>query len=95
MFQFPRLAFRTYVRVGSWDEYWEPYGSPGKLQSCLLDEVGWISRAIEGDSPVVERSATFLYLFPSNAGHVEPRMNLGGPSPKAKYYLVTDSEPVP
>jgi hypothetical protein len=26
---------------------------------------------------------------------VEPRANPGGPSPKAKYYSVTDSEPVP
>ena len=26
---------------------------------------------------------------------MEPRGNLGGPSPKAKYYRVTDSEPVP
>ena len=36
-----------------------------------------------------------LCVFPSSAGHVEPRVNLGGPSPKAKYYSVTDSEPVP
>jgi hypothetical protein len=26
---------------------------------------------------------------------VKPRLKLGGPSPKAKYSLVTDSEPVP
>jgi hypothetical protein len=32
--------------------------------------------------------------FPSTAGHVEPGLNLGGPPPKAKYYLVTDSETV-
>lgn len=32
--------------------------------------------------------------FPSNAGHVEPGMNPGGPPPKAKYYLATDSETV-
>ena len=30
--------------------------------------------------------------YPSRAGHVEPGLNLGGPSPKAKYYLATDSE---
>ena len=31
----------------------------------------------------------------STAGHVEPRGNPEGPPSKAKYYLVTDSEPVP
>ena len=28
----------------------------------------------------------------SRSGHVEPRLNLRGPSRKAKYYLMTDSE---
>ena len=31
----------------------------------------------------------------STAEHEEFRRNLPGPSGKAKYYLVTDSEPVP
>ncbi len=31
-------------------------------------------------------------VYPSRAGHVEPGLNLGGPSPKAKYDLTTDSE---
>ena len=49
---------------------------------------------IEGNSPVIKS------LFPpewilSTAEHVKFRRNLGGPSPKAKYSLVTDSEPVP
>ena len=30
--------------------------------------------------------------YPSRPGHEKPRLNLGGPSPKAKYELVTDSE---
>lgn len=30
---------------------------------------------------------------PSNAGHVKPGVNLGGPPPKAKYSLATDSVP--
>jgi hypothetical protein len=34
-------------------------------------------------------------MFPSTTGHVKPRGNLGGPPSKAKYYLTTDSEPVP
>jgi hypothetical protein len=33
--------------------------------------------------------------YPSNAGHEESCMNLGGPSPKAKYSHATDSELVP
>ena len=33
--------------------------------------------------------------FPSNAGHVKSGMNPGGPPSKAKYSLMTDSEPVP
>ncbi len=50
--------------------------------------------AREGNSPVNET------LFPqsrilSTAEHVKLRRNPGGPSPKAKYSLVTDSEPVP
>ena len=31
----------------------------------------------------------------SSAGHEESGMKIGGPSPKAKYDLVTDSEQVP
>ena len=30
----------------------------------------------------------------SSVGHVEPGVNQGGPPPKAKYYLVTDSKQV-
>ena len=46
---------------------------------------------IEGDSPVREsRPPPERYL--SRSGHVEPRLNLRGPSRKAKYSLTTDSE---
>jgi len=30
-------------------------------------------------------------MFPSSAGHVESGVKQGGPPPKAKYYLMTDS----
>jgi hypothetical protein len=50
--------------------------------------------AIAGDSPVSERERR-SERHPSNAGHVKPGVNLGGPSSKAKYYLATDSEQVP
>jgi hypothetical protein len=50
--------------------------------------------AIKGNSPVTEiRSSPRRIL--STAGHVKPRGKLGGPPPKAKYSLATDSEPVP
>ena len=49
----------------------------------------------EGDSPVDEKEWSFWVGFPSTAGHVKSCGNLGGPPPKVKYSLVTDSEPVP
>ncbi|GIP30789.1 hypothetical protein J23TS9_59190 [Paenibacillus sp. J23TS9] len=49
---------------------------------------------IEGKSPVAE-SVFSPRRIPSSAGHVKPRMNPAGPSAKAKYSLVTDSETVP
>ena len=52
-------------------------------------------RPIEGDRPVVEMHWTFWDINPSTSGHEESRGNLWGPSHKAKYYLTTDSEPVP
>ena len=51
--------------------------------------------SIEGDRPVSEGKHSSYVCFPSSAGHVESRMNLGGPPSKAKYSQVTDSEQVP
>ncbi len=49
---------------------------------------------IDGDSPVHE-----IMIGPrgilSTTRHVKPCGNLGGPSSKAKYYPMTDSEQVP
>ncbi len=50
--------------------------------------------AREGESPVVETSFPPERIL-STAGHEESRRKQGGPSPKAKYSLVTDSAPVP
>jgi hypothetical protein len=50
---------------------------------------------IAGDSPVDEEAEAPWIGYPSTAGHVESRGNLGGPPPKTKYSLATDSEPVP
>ena len=44
-----------------------------------------------GDSPVCEASEDIS----SRAVHVKSCLKIGGPPPKAKYSLLTDSEPVP
>ena len=46
--------------------------------------------AIEGESPVRENDLK-LGRIQSTTRHVKPCGNTGGPPPKAKYYLVTDS----
>ena len=89
------LKAASVVRVGLRDVSSGPCGPPGRLQIRRLAEDRWTRGAEEGDSPVGERRADLLDMFPSIAGHVKPRVNPGGPSPKAKYYLVTDSELVP
>ncbi len=68
--------------------------SAEQLQSTVLAEMTLESAATEGDSPVGESIRACSGRFPSRAGHVVARLNSGGPSPKAKYYLATDSEPV-
>ncbi len=69
-------------------------GGAEELQIPALVEMTLESAAIEGDSPVGESARDSSGRFPSRAGHVVARLNSGGPSPKAKYYLATDSEPV-
>ena len=49
---------------------------------------------VDGDSPVHEIQIR-LREFLSTTRHVKPCGNLGGPSSKAKYYPMTDSERVP
>ena len=51
-------------------------------------------QAIEGNSPVIEKASSPECIL-STTEHEKFRRNPGGPSPKAKYSLVTDSEPVP
>ena len=52
------------------------------------------SGARAGDSPV-HMTPRAVFRRPSRAGHVKPRLNPEGPPSKAKYYLSTDSAPVP
>ena len=49
---------------------------------------------IEGESPVYEKQ-TEVSRIQSSARHEKSRMKERGPSRKAKYYLMTDSELVP
>ena len=48
----------------------------------------------EGESPVIEIIRTLLGIL-STARHVEPCLKTRRPLRKAKYTIVTDSEPVP
>ena len=45
----------------------------------------------EGDNPVRDTERT-PDKYPSRTGHVEPGLNLRGPSRKAKYSLASDRE---
>jgi hypothetical protein len=49
----------------------------------------------EGENPVDEMIQTSWVYNLSSAGHEKPCVNLGGPSSKAKYGWLTDSEQVP
>jgi len=60
------------------------------------DEMSGLGRpAIEGESPVVIGWLNVVLRHPSRPGHEKSRLNLRGPSRKAKYCLATDSERVP
>ena len=50
---------------------------------------------VEGDSPVYEIILVELDIWTSRTRHEKPCLNMGGPSSKAKYYQMTDSELVP
>ncbi len=47
----------------------------------------------EGENPVGENEKVDEQ-YPKYRGHVKSRGKMGGPSSKAKYYVMTDSEPV-
>lgn len=66
-----------------------PIKRSGNLSRTLLES--WTTK---GDSPVDEKR-TWQDWHLSRAGHVKPGSKQGGPPPKAKYSLITDSEPVP
>ena len=64
------------------------------MKKYVIVELFMEKQAVEGDSPVYEIKY-HSSRFQSTVGHVESRGKMGGPSSKAKYYLMTDSELVP
>lgn len=70
------------------------HGGSEESQSSTVAEADLERSAVAGDSPVGETVRVSSGRFPSKASHVEARSNPGGPSPKAKYDLATDSEQV-
>ena len=56
-----------------------------------LAKVSWIRHTTEGDSPV-RKSLESPEGYLSRSEHVKLRLNRRGPSRKAKYSLMTDSE---
>ena len=73
---------RTCVFAGLWDLTL----GPEKDSGMRLER-----RTVEGESPVCEIRVLELVRHPSRPGHEKSRLNLGGPSSKAKYESVTDS----
>ena len=69
-----------------------PLRGHGRVTKFGVSQSALESAATAGDSPVDENARISSGRLPSKAGHVIARLNLGGPSPKAKYYLATDSE---
>ena len=64
-----------------------------ELQNCLLEEYRWKAEPERVTVPY-SKAAQSSEEYPSRSGHVEPGLNPGGPSPKAKYLLATDSSQV-
>ena len=57
------------------------------------NRMAWESHTGEGESPVGETSSGVSGIQ-SISGHEESGENMGGPSSKPKYYLMTDREAV-
>ena len=68
------------------------HGVAGRPQErCAYSRSGMERPDTEGNIPVGEIGKP-AGRYQSTTGHVKPGGKQGGPPPKAKYYLVTDSE---
>ena len=65
-----------------------------QLQNYSEAEAGWKAAPKRVIVPYVN-PCRLPELFASKAGHEKPCLKLGGPSSKAKYSVMTDSELVP
>ena len=89
--EIPRVAAsekgKAQTRVGRLNRgLWGRVGGESKHSGTVLERT-----TIEGESPVCEMRVGEPMRTPSRPGHVEPWLNPGGPSSKAKYESVTDS----
>ena len=90
--EIPRVAAsetgRAQTRVGRLNRgLWGRVGGESKHSGTVLERT-----TAEGERPVCEMRVDEPMRTPSRPGHVKPWLNPGGPSSKAKYESVTDSE---
>ena len=78
-----------------WDAVGPVCRPAGKLPTLDLAEETWKGPPERVIAPYAKDLKASRMAFPSTAGHVKPRGNLGRPLSKAKYELATDSELVP
>jgi hypothetical protein len=74
---------------------WRGLRTPRGVTKGIHSLIDMERSAVERKSRVGEMGTPPWTGVPSTTGHEEPCGNPGGPSPKAKYYLTTDSELVP
>ena len=86
------MASETETAQTSYLRIWRVAGPRHRTKE--VSKIPLESGATVGESPVCE-NFNGLSGIPSTTGHEESRGNQGGPSPKAKYSAVTDSEQVP
>ena len=69
-------------------------GPDRELQNLLASRTAWKGRP-QKVRVLYAKAADLPMSIPSSTEHVKFGVNLGGPPPKAKHYLATDSELVP
>lgn len=88
------VSVRALLHAVLWDRLlYGPYPID-EVINLSGSRTAWESRRNRVRAPYA-KSGRPRRRHPSNAGHVKPGVNLGGPPSKAKYSPVTDSEPVP
>ena len=65
-------------------------GARRGVNNLPVRRIRWKARPQRVTVPYSKMAQTLVW-YPSRSSHVEPGLNPGGPSPKAKYSLATDS----